>query len=98
MLVGNCEKDAIIAHLRAVIEEAWADLVRIKYDANQGWLGAVQGRIESLQSVLAKAEEAWLTNCTYHGTCPQPEICDTGCRGPEGAVISVATPEAEEGA
>jgi hypothetical protein len=49
--------DATIAHLRAVIEEARADLVRIKYDANQGWLGAVQGRIESLQSVLAKAEE-----------------------------------------
>jgi hypothetical protein len=45
------------AHLRAVIEEARADLVRIKYDANQGWLGAVQGRIESLQSVLAKAKE-----------------------------------------
>lgn len=24
--------------------------------------------------------------CVYHAQCPQPTVCLTGCRGPEGAV------------
>lgn len=36
-------------------------------------------------SLYDVAHPEFQDECTYHVQCPQPSVCRTGCRGPEGA-------------